>query len=119
MFQRVSQPPVNPARRDPERHDFWPPFILVLIAGILLLCGGWHRTNLETTEGDAAREVQIIKSFASGGLQAVDSAAVPDPASFSDPAAAAAALERMARAEARGSRLKYRVNTGAADPCPT
>ncbi len=119
MFARVTQPPVNPRLRDPERHDFWPGFILVIIAAALLLCGGWHVTRVETSDGDAAREIQLIKSFAKGGLQVVDSAAVPDPASFADPAAAAEALERMAREEAKGFHLKYRVNTGAADPCPT
>jgi len=119
MLKRVEQPPVNPSLRDPERHDFWPPFILVIIAGVLLLCGGWHVSSVETTDGDAAREVQLIKSFARGGLQVVDSVAVPDPASFDDPAAAIDALDRMAQEEARGFRIKYRVNTGAADPCPT
>ena len=119
MRERVKQPPVNPLLRDPERHDFWPGFILVIIAGILMLCGGWHVTNVETTEGNTAREFQLIKSFTSGGLQVVDSVFVPDPASFEDPAAAAAALERMAQEEAKGFRIKYRVNTGAADPCPT
>jgi len=119
MLKRVEQPPVNPLLRDPERHDFWPAFILVIIAGMLLFCGGWHVTRVETSDGDAAREIQLIKAFASGGLQFVDSVSVPDPASFDDPAAAAEALERMAREEAKGSRIKYRVNTGAADPCPT
>jgi len=119
MRERVAQPPVNPRLRDPERHDFWPPFILVLISVILLLCGAWHVTNVDTTDGDSARELQLIRSFTSGGLQAVNPVSVPDPATFEDPAAAAAALERMAREEARTFRLKYRVNTGAADPCPT
>jgi len=119
MRKRVEQPPVNPALRNPERHDFWPPLALVLIAGVLIFCGGWHVTNLETTDGEAAREVQLIKALASGGLQVADSVSVPDPASFDDPAAAAEALDRMAREEAQGSRIRYRINTGAADPCPT
>lgn len=119
MRKRVEQPPVNPRLRDPERHDFWPAFILVIVAGALLLCGGWHVTGVETSEGGGAREIQLIKAFAKGGLQVVDSISVPDPALFQDPAAAAEALERMAREEAKGLRIKYRVNTGAADPCPT
>jgi hypothetical protein len=119
MRERVTQSPVNPLLRDPERHDFWPAFIFVIIAGSLMLCGGWHVTNVETTDGNAAREFQLIKSFTSGGLQAINSVFVPDPASFDDPAVAAAALERMAQEEANGFRIKYRVNTGAADPCPT
>ena len=121
MLKRVEQPPVNPLLRDPERHDFWPAFILVIIAGMLLFCGGWHVTRVETSDGDAAREIQLIKSFASGGLQFVDSVSVPDPASFDDPAAAAAAVEGWERESARAAatRGKVRVNTGATAPCPT
>jgi hypothetical protein len=119
MRKRVAQPPVNPLLRATERHDFWPPFILVILAGMLLLCGGWHVTGVDTTDGETAREYQLIKSFARGGLEVVDTAAPPDPASFADPAAAAAALDRLAREEAKSFHIKYRVNAGAADPCPT
>jgi hypothetical protein len=119
MLKRVTQPPINPLLRDPERHDFWPGFILSIIAVVLLFSGGRHLTNVETTDGNTALEVQLIKSFTSGGLKVLDPVAVSDPASFEDPAAAAAALDRMAREEARVFRIKYRVNTGAAAPCPT
>ena len=117
--KRVAQPPVDPLRRDPERHDFWPGFILTIIAALVLFSGVGHLTTVETTDGNTAYEFQLVKPFTSGGLKAMDSVTVPDPASYDDPAAAAAALERMAREEAKAFRIKYRVNTGAADPCPT
>jgi hypothetical protein len=119
MRRRVPQPPVEASRRAPEPHDFSPGFILGLIAALLLFAGARHVTSVETTDGHAASELQLVKSFTCGGLKAMDSVSVPDPASYDDPAAAAAALERMARDEAKSSRVKYRVNTGAVDPCPT
>lgn len=119
MRKRVPQPPVQASLRDPERHDFSPGFILSLTAALLLFAGARHVTSVETTDGQAASEFQLVKSFTCGGLKALDPVSVVDPASFDDPAAAAAALERMAREEAGSFRVKYRVNTGAADPCPT
>ena len=119
MRQPVAQPPVNPLLRDPEHHDFWLGFILAVMAVILLFSGSRHLTNVDTTDGHTALEFQLIKSFTSGGLKVVAPVSVPDPASFDDPAAAAAALDRMAREEAKVSRIKYQVNTGAANPCPT
>ena len=119
MRKRIAQPPIDPLRRDPERHDFWPGFIGTLIAALVVLCGVGHATRVETTDGNAAYESQLVKSFTCGGLKAEDPVKVVDPATFDDPAAAAAALERMAREEARSFRIRYRVNTGAADPCPT
>ena len=118
-MKRVAQPPVNPALRDTEQRDFWPALILSVIAAALLFSGLKHITNVETLEGDAARELQLIKAFSSGGLEVANAVKVSDPAAFDDPAAAAAALEKFAKAEAQPFRIKYRVNTGAADPCPT
>ena len=115
----MSQPPISALQRDPEHHAFWPGLVLVVIAVVLVLAGARHMTNVGTTDGESAWETQLVKSFTSGGLEAVNPVKVPDPASFEDPAAAAAALERMAREEATGPRIKYRVNVGAADPCPT
>ena len=34
-MKRIPQPPVDPALRDLEHHDFWPGFIVVL-AGVVL-----------------------------------------------------------------------------------
>jgi hypothetical protein len=118
-MQRVLQPPVQPDLRHSEQRDFRPALILAVIAGTILFCGARHITRLETLDGDAAREWQLVKSFANGGLEATKPAAVVDPALFTDPVAAAAALERLAREEAHSPRLRYRVNTGAVDPCPT
>ena len=44
-MQRVPQPPVNPALRDVERHDFWPGFVAALIGIILMFCGARHLTG--------------------------------------------------------------------------
>ena len=119
LMIRVPQPPVNAALRDAERHDFWPAFVVLLIGGGLLVGGARHVTELETTDGGTATEVQLIKAFSRGGLEQVEGVAAVDPATFDDPAAAAAALERMIEEEARAPRFKFLVNTGAVDPCPT
>jgi hypothetical protein len=119
MPGRVPQPPVNAALRDPERHEFLPGLVLVIIAAALLVVGAGHVTSVETTDGSGARELQLVKAFSCGGLEAKSSVFVPDPAAFDDPAAAAAALERMAREETTAFPIKYRVNTVAAAPCPT
>jgi hypothetical protein len=117
--QPLPQPPVNAQLRDPERHDFWPGFILAAVAGLLLFCGARHVTGVETTEGETAREDQLVKAFSNGGLQMATAPKPPDPAAFDDPSLAAAALERFEREQAESPRVKYRVNTGAVDPCPT
>lgn len=110
---------MNPLRRDPERHDFWLGGFLSIVAGFSVICGALHRTEVDTTDGNSAREFQLVKSFTCGGLKAEAAVKPPDPALYSDPATLAEALERMAREEARSPRLKYRVNVGAAAPCPT
>jgi hypothetical protein len=117
--QRVAQPPVQPFLRDTERHDFWTGFSLALIAGIVLLCGARHVTGLETQDGNSAWELQLVRAFTSGGLEFAEPAPPPDPASIADPDEAAAAMDRAARAEAMSLKARYRVNTGAATPCPT
>jgi hypothetical protein len=106
-------------RRDSEQHDFWLPFAIVLIAVSLLLVGTRHITGLETESGEAARETELIKAFSKGGLERVAPVTTFEPALFNDPAALAVVMERMAVESAQSSRLRYRVNTGAADPCPT
>jgi hypothetical protein len=91
----------------------------VLVAAVLLVAGTQHLTGLETQLGEVATEPQLIKAFASGGLERVDTLTLPDPALFEDPAALAAMLERWSDATVQAPRSRYRVNTGAADPCPT
>lgn len=119
MFKRVPQPPVRAALRDPEQHDFWPGLVLSLVAALLLFGGARHVTGLETDEGGAAREIELVRAFARGGLERVRAPAVIDPAMYADPLEAAAALERLAQEDGRAPRAGFRVNTGAADPCPT
>ena len=123
MLRRVPQPPVNPALRSPEQHDFWPGFIAVLIGLVLVFCGARHLTGLETVDGGTARETQLIKAFSVGGLQYADRLAPPAPPlpTPDDPAATAEALDRWAREQAAISPMtwKIRVDTGATTPCPT
>ena len=116
---RVPQPPVNPLLRDTERNDFWTGLILVIIAGVILFSGARHVTGVETQEGDSATELQLIRSFTSGGLHFARPGPPPNPGAFDDPGAAAEAMERASRIAELPLRARYRVNTTAADPCPT
>jgi hypothetical protein len=120
-LKRVPQPPVNPAQRDLERHEFWPGFIAALIAAILLFCGARHLTAIDTAEGGTAYETQLVKAFSVGGLQYADRMAPPPPPKLDDPAAAAQALDRWARenANAKAPTWKIRVDTSAVKACPT
>ena len=68
-MQRIPQPPVNPALRDVERHDFWLGFIAALIGIILTFCGARHLTAVDTVDGANAYETQLIRAFAFDGLQ--------------------------------------------------
>ena len=118
---RVEQPPIQPALRDPERHDFWTGFVLTLIGLIVLVCGARHMTAVQTTDGQSAWETQMVKAFSSGGIRLLDQRAVPPPAPLDDPAAQARAMEQYERnlARASGARWKVKVDTGASTPCPT
>ncbi|MBI5383868.1 MAG: hypothetical protein HZA90_04190 [Verrucomicrobia bacterium] len=120
MRERVAQPPIQPALRDPERHDFWPGFVGALMGVIVLLCGAFHLTGLETTDGGTAREAQLVTAFAMGGVQWKDLSAPTAPAKDEDPAATARALEELEkRVNEGGPRWVIRVDTGAKTPCPT
>ncbi len=120
MRERKPQPPVNPARRDLERHDFWPGFIATLVGVLLLVCGARHLTGVETVDGGTAWETQLIKAYANGGLKYPE-AAPPPPRPQEDPVATAEALERWARqtVNATPPTWKVRVDTTAQTPCPT
>ena len=118
---RIEQPPIQPALRDPERHDFWTGFVLALIGLIVLVCGARHLTGIDTTDGESAWETQVVKAFSNGGIRLVDLQAVPPPPPPDDPAARARAAEQLERSLARasGPRWKVKVDTGASAPCPT
>jgi hypothetical protein len=121
MFRRIPQPPVNPALRDLEQHEFWPGFILALIGGVLLYIGVRHLTRVDTVEGATAWETQLVRAFSSGGLQYPSQLAPPPPPKLEDPAATAEALDRWTRqrASAETPSWKVRVDTGAKTRCPT
>jgi hypothetical protein len=116
---RLPQPPVNPALRDLEHHDFWPGFIAALIGVILLFCGARHLTSVDTVEGNTAWETQLVKAFSAGGLQYPVPPAPPPKSD--DSAAGAEALDRWTRLQASlpAPTWKVRVDTGARNPCPT
>ncbi len=120
-MNRVPQPPINPALRDVERHDFWPGFVAVAVGVVLAFCGVRHLTGLGTVTGDSASELQLVKAFSSGGLQYATEMAPPPPPRLSDPAAEAEALDRWAKQQANATppTWKIRVDTAAAAPCPT
>jgi hypothetical protein len=92
MLTRVAQPPIDPARRPAEQHSFWPGLVPVLVGVAFLLCGATHITEIETTEGGAAREFQLVKAFARGGLHFSGATAPLDRSILNDPNAAAAAF---------------------------
>jgi len=116
---RVPQPPVDSARRNPEDHDFWPGFGVAVIALLLLFHGARQSTGLETQDGAAASEFELIQAFARGGLHFDRATFAFDPGMFDDPGQIAAEMDRAARLAERPLRERYRVNTAAADPCPT
>ena len=120
-MKRIPQPPVYPALRDMERHDFWPGFVAVAAGVVLVFCGARHLTGVDTVTGTAASELQLVKAFSSGGLQYADQLAPPPPPKLTDPAAEAEALDRWAKQQASAVALtwKVRVDTAAAAPCPT
>ncbi|HTY88921.1 MAG TPA: hypothetical protein VMB80_15765 [Candidatus Acidoferrum sp.] len=117
----MPQPPVNPALRDLERHDFWPGFAATLAGVVLAFCGVQHWTGVDTVDGRAAAETQLIKAFSSGGLQYASELPPPAPPQLEDPAAQAEALDRWARQQASAAPPNWtvRVDTDAKTPCPT
>lgn len=123
MFKRVPQPPVRAGLRSLERHRFWPGFVAAL-AGIMLAgVGVWRLTGIETAEGGQATEIQLIKAYASGGLQFPEQVSTPPPPPpmMDDPGAMAEALARWDQENARREppSWKVRVDVSAKAPCPT
>jgi len=120
-MRRVPQPPVNAAARPLEVHDFWPAFVVVVIALVLGFSGARRLTALETVDGGTATEGQLIRAFSTGGLKFPEPGAAPPPMA-EDPAQAAQALERWERQNARQAAApawKVRVDTEAKTSCPT
>ncbi len=120
-MRRVPQPPVNPALRPVERHGFWPPFLAIAAAAVLVFLGARHLTAIETVQGDTAWEYQLVKAFASGGLKFPDASPPPPPAPKpDDPAGDAEAMQRWARqANAGPPTWKVRIDTESKAACPT
>lgn len=120
-MKRISQPPVNPALRALERHDFWPGFVAALAGVAVIFCGARHLTRVDTTDGSTARETQLIKAFSSGGVQYASEQAPPSPPKLDGVANPAEALDRWARqqANAQPPAWKIRVDLGAQAACPT
>lgn len=118
---RVPQPPVNPATRVLERHDFWPGFVVVVAGVIVAFCGARHLTNVDTTDGNTAWETQLIKAFSSGGVQYASEQAPPPPPNLEGVANPDEALARWAKEQAdrQPPAWKIRVDLGAKAACPT
>ncbi|HEY5911376.1 MAG TPA: hypothetical protein VJA21_12310 [Verrucomicrobiae bacterium] len=112
---------MNPATRAVERHDFWPGLVVAVVALVLLFSGARHLTGIETTDGNAAWETQLVKAYSSGGLKFPEAAPPPPPPRGNDPAADAAALDRWQRETAHATLpdWKVRIDTSANTPCPT
>jgi hypothetical protein len=119
VLARVAQPPINPALRRAEQPSFWTGLALLLVAFIFLLSGATHLTGIETTDGKPAREFELVKAFARGGLIDANAPAPLDLSILDDPSAAAAAFEQLDRQSTQPRKMKYRVDSGAANPCPT
>lgn len=120
-MKRVPQPPIKPALRDVERHDFWPGVVAALAGGVVLFCGAWHLTGVDTVAGGTASEIQLVKAFSSSGLQYASEQAPPPPPNLEGVANPAEALDRWAKQQANAEppNWKVRVDTAAAAPCPT
>lgn len=121
MFKRVPQPPVNRALRAREGHDFWPGFVAALAGAVVVFCGARHLTNVDTVEGSTAWETQLVKAFASSGLQYPDQVAPAPPPKLDNVANPGEALDRWAKQQAgfKPPTWKVRVDTSAKTPCPT
>jgi hypothetical protein len=117
----VPQPPVNPATRALERHDFWPGLAATVAGLAVIFCGARHLTNVDTTDGNTAWETQLIQAFSAGGVQYASEQAAPPPPKLDDVANAAEVLDRWAKqqANAQPPGWKIRVDVGVKTPCPT
>lgn len=117
----IRQPPINPAQRAPERHDFWPAFIAAVAGVIITIGGARHLTGVDTTGNDTAWETQLIRAFSSGGVQYASDQAPPPPPNLEGVANPAEALDLWAKTQAsfQPPSWKIRVDLGAKAACPT
>ena len=102
-------------------HDFWPAFVVVVIALVLGFAGARRLTALETVDGGTATETQLIRAFSVGGLKFPE-VLPPPPPMTDDPAETAQALERWELQNSRRASppsWRVRVDTEAKTPCPT
>ena len=120
-MNRIPQPPVNPALRDLERHDFWPGFVATLAGLAVVFCGARHLTSVDTVDGTTAWETQLIKAFSSSGVQYASEQAPPPPPNLEGVANPDEALDRWAKNQAnvQPPAWKIRVDLGAKAACPT
>jgi hypothetical protein len=122
MFRRVAQPALNPASRNREEHDLWTGLVLALVGLGMVLCGARHLTAVPTVAGGTAWETQLVKAYATGGLEYPKMEPPPPPKeNEEDPARSAAAFEKWAKQaeEFKAPTWKVRVDTSAKTPCPT
>jgi hypothetical protein len=120
-MRHIPQPPVNPALRSLEHHDFWPGLVVALAGALVAFCGARHLTNVDTVDGNTASEIQLVKAFSSGGLQYPNQVAPSPPPNLEGVANPGEALDRWAKqqANAQPPAWKIRVDLGAKTPCPT
>jgi hypothetical protein len=120
-MNRVPQPPVNPAARPLERHDFWPGVVVALAGAAVLFCGARHITTVDTVDGSTAWETQLVKAFSAGGVQYASRQPAPPPPKLEGLANPGEALDRWAKqqANAQPASWKIRVDLGAKAACPT
>ena len=120
-MKRVPQPPLNPASRDLERHDFWPSFVVALAGISLAFCGARHLTGVDTTDGGTASEWQLVKAFSSSGVQYASEQPPPPPPNLEGVANPGEALDRWAKNQAnvQPPAWKIRVDVSAQAACPT
>ena len=119
MPDRIEQPPIWPALRESERHDFWPGFVGALAGLIILLAGVRHLTGVETTDGNSAWETQLIKAFSSGGLEYRHLVARPVQTGPDNLPGLLPPPESSDGRLISGPRWQVRVNLEARSPCPT
>ena len=112
----VPQPPINRLVRPTEAHDFWSGAVVALI-GILVLVGGLIRvTAVETLDGDAAWETQLVRAFSVGGLK-YTAPGIPTPDGVPpDPDIGPTASDQPARFTETNPRKTARVRAWTSPP---
>ena len=120
-MRRIPQPPVNPATRAIEGHEFWPGFVAALAGAVVMFCGARHLTGVGTSDGNTAWETQLVKAFSSGGVQYASQLPPPPPPDLNNTPNPGQAMDRWAKqlADARPPDWKIRVDVSAQTPCPT